>query len=275
MTDLRSELGLLCTSCGRRRATYLRRMSGERLCGLCFERALVRTVKRALRYVKELRPGVSVASLIIPERLITSLTMLYLLNKIERKYGCRVLPLAFSTKGYRELIEDVGELIVKGKMGFEGTSLEVVEVYGGLKDTACEILNYYLKVLHAEMGGNIPVVAVPLTLNDVNEIVIKSLLDGDLGPALLQPSFKKGDVTYVIPFYSVPTYEVYAFSYVRGIYDLTLDGVITEVTYGEGCSSNDYALIKELVRDLSYNNPELSQTLLKTVNSLLRRYVTP
>ena len=91
MIDLKSSNDTLCTSCNRKVAVYLRRSSGERLCSICFERSLIKVVKRSLRNVRDLRPGIELASLVIPERLVTSITTLYILNKIEKRYNCRVI----------------------------------------------------------------------------------------------------------------------------------------------------------------------------------------
>ncbi len=271
MTDSKPDLGVLCTSCGRKKAVYLRRASGERLCTSCFEKALIKTIKRVMRNVKKLRPGATIASIVIPERLIASLTMLYCLNKVEVRYGCRVLALVFDVERYKDVVRDVINLVVKGRLGFDGSSLEIVEGSKDLKDTASGILKYYLEVLPLNIDSDVDVVALPLTLNDVNEVILSSLLSSDLSSALLLPSFEKGTVTYVIPFYNVPAYDVYAFSYVRGIYDSVLDDLILRIessTY----IREDYVIIKELVKDLSYNNPELTQTLVKSVNLLLRSY---
>lgn len=266
MTDLKYDPQILCASCGKRKAVYLRRSSGEKFCSSCFEKSLIKAIKRTLRGVEKLRPGMSISSLIIPERLITSLTMLYCLNKVERKYGCKVVALAVYKKRFKDIIEGVVGLI-KGRLGTE--EVELVESDEDLRDTTPKILNHYLELLrtsHLDVG----VTALPLTLNDVNEVVLNSLLNGDLDSASLPPSFKEGTRTYVIPFYNIPIYDVYIFSYVRGIYDLTLDNLISSIESGRKHLREDYSIIKEMVENFSYNNPELTQTLLKSINTLLK-----
>ncbi|MEM0361021.1 MAG: hypothetical protein QXH46_00180 [Sulfolobales archaeon] len=267
MTDLKYNSQILCTSCGRRKAVYLRRSSGERLCSFCFEKSLIKAIKRTLRGVEKLRPGMSVSSLIIPERLITSLTMLYCLNKVERKYGCKVIALVAYKKRFKDVVEGVVDLI-KGRLGVEG--VELVESDDDLKDATPEMLNHYLEAVCTSLDLDVGVVALPLTLNDVNEVILNSLLNGDLDSALLLPSFKKGTHIYVIPFYNIPIYDVYVFSYVRGIYDLTLDNLILSIEGNRKHLREDYYIVKEMIENLSYNNPELTQTLLKSVNTLLK-----
>ncbi|MEM0453521.1 MAG: hypothetical protein QXO98_02555 [Sulfolobales archaeon] len=272
MIDLKSDSSVLCTSCGKRKAIYLRRTSGEKLCVLCYEKVLIKSIKKTLRDIKELRPGITVTSVIMLERLVPSLTLLYLLNKVERRYGCNVSALIISLRGYEKFVEGIVNSIIIDKFGLEKNAAKVIDIEGNLKCMPTEMINSYLVTLSTKADSYSNIIVLPFTLNDVNEIILTSLLDGDLNTALILQSFRIGNITYILPFYSIPNYDIYIFSYLRGIYTSSLCNLILELN---GCkehsSYRDYLIIKELVKDLSYNNPELSQTLIKSINKLFRR----
>lgn len=268
MIDLKSSKKFLCTSCNRRVAIYLRRSSGERLCSICFERSLIKIVKRSLRDVKDLKPGIKLASLVIPERLVTSITTLYILNKIEGKYNCKVVAVLPVNECYRDVVDNIINSVIKPKVGIDDEFIDIIN-YGDsrLNISSVEVFNKYVK-LTINSITKYNVVALPLTLNDLSEIILTSLLSHYLENIPTQPSFKLNSQTFIIPFYNVPEYDVYIYSYIRGIYDLTLDDILTSLrdTY----VSEDQVVVKELVRDLSYNNPELTQTLVKSFNKIVR-----
>ncbi|MCS7107980.1 MAG: hypothetical protein RMH77_03940 [Sulfolobales archaeon] len=270
MTNSRYELGHICTSCRRRRAVYLRRTSGEKLCSSCYEKSLIKVIKRALRDVNELRPGATIASIIILERLIPSLTLLYCLNRVEQRYGCSVLALAFYMKGYEKVIEDVINSVLISKFNFNKNLVKVLEVEEGLRYTPNEMLDYYLSVTSNKLSMYSNIAVFPFTLNDVSEAAINSLLYGDLKSIALPQSFKVGDTRYVMPFYNIPNYDIYVFSYVKGFYDHVLDDLIPSFNKCLEPPYKHYIVIKELIKDLSYNNPELTQTLVKSVNKLFK-----
>jgi len=267
LIDLKSSNDTLCTSCNRRVAVYLRRSSGERLCSICFERSLIKVVKRSLRNVRDLRPGIELASLVIPERLVTSITTLYILNKIEKRYNCRVIAVLPINERYRTIIDDIINLIIKPKVGINDEFIDIIN-YGDskLNISSAEVYGKYIRLIN--LITKYSVIALPLTLNDLGEIILTSLLSREVENIPIQPSFKLNSQTLIIPFYNVPEYDVYIYSYIRGIYDLTLDDILTSLrdTY----ISEDQVIIKELVRDLSYNNPELTQTLVKSFDRIVR-----
>lgn len=246
-----------CTSCSKRPAIYVRRSSGERLCSICFERSLIKAIKRSLRNVRGLAPGASILSVIIPERLVESVTLLYLLNKIERRYGCNVIAtlVTCANSDLSSIIKllELNKLILSENI----ILLQLAERYCFLTDP--QRFKYVVKLYsNIALSVSTNVIALPLTLNDVNELVINSLLNGDLDSALITQPISLNDITITIPFFRIPANEIYAFSYLKGFYTHSLDLLIPEYS----CSAKQ-AIIKELVRDLVINNPELSQTLSK------------
>lgn len=255
-----------CTSCGRRFAVYFRRASGERLCSVCFERSLVKAIKRSLRNVKELTPGTSILSVIIPERLVESITLLYLLNKIERKYRCDVIATLVTCVDFTS--SDIIKLLEFNKLASAENVilLQLSERYCLSLDpqTFKYVIRLYGKIA---TSVNTNIVALPLTLNDVDELVINSLLSGDLNNALITQPINLNNIIITMPFFKVPANEIYAFSYLKGLYNYSLDSLIPI----RSCSVRQ-AIIKELVRDMIVNNPELTQTLSKFIEDAISKF---
>lgn len=262
MIDLRYDVESICSSCNRRRAVYLRRSSGERLCIVCFEKSVIKSVRRSLREVRELKPGTSILIMITLDKLIEGLTLFYILNKIERKYGCRVLNALSIT------LDDVSVIVQLSKVRGVDDSIQyiIIPLRNNLPNTNFNFRDYLKLCLKIAVAINVNIIALPLTLNDVGEVVVNSLFNGDLNSAKLMPSFKTNDVTVVIPFYKLTTNEVYAYSYLRNIYSLDVDSLIpsTSMMY---CRT-PRKILHELINDLSMNNPELTQTLSKFIELL-------
>jgi len=261
LIDLRYDVGGRCSSCNRRQAVYLRRSSGERLCTTCFERSIIKSVKRSLREVKELKPGTLILVITTLDKLVEGLTLSYVLNKIERAYGCRVL------NALSIALDDVHIVTQLSKVHevSDGIQHIIIPLRSSIPSINSSFRDYLKLCLKIAVAVSINIVALPLTLNDVSEVVVNSLFDGDLKSAGLMHSFKVDGVTAVIPFYKLTTSEVYAYSYLRNIYNLDIDLLMPPTPI---CHRASRKVLRELINDLSMNNPELTQTLSKFIELL-------
>ena len=98
-----------CSVCRRRPAFYLREYSGHRLCTLCIERTLAKTVKRRVNSTHLLSPGDTIAVPLYRYDPSGGLSLARLLSIVEARYGSRILILAPRGGGYEEHVSRVAE----------------------------------------------------------------------------------------------------------------------------------------------------------------------
>lgn len=261
MTGLKSSY--VCSSCRRYGAVYLRRSSGERLCRKCLERSLIKSVKKAFRDVNELKPKSTVITLIPLERVVEGTVLLHLLNKVERRYGNNVVAAVSSDKLIHILttylaIDESSVVVMGADVGRVGCSVK-------------ELFNKY-KGIGIELASKIGTkfIVLPFTLNDLNELIIYSLLiENAIDSKMISESFKESDVIFINPFFNVQSIDVHVLAYLSGIYKVLDEFAELNIR----CEALDDALglIKALVNDISIRNTELTYSVIKSIRRMFNK----
>ena len=250
MTGSRSSDSALCTACGRRRAIYLRRSSGERLCHVCLERSLLKNIKRSFHYVKP--PTRAVILYVIPPcRLVEGVSGLALLSRLELKYGgviVAALPNIITGKLGRDLLRGAGVIY------YDSKCLERLRKELGLV-TPMSFIYYLSDHLMSTIEPLPNAIATPITLTDIVEEFLTNLLTGK--------SFRFKNSVKGIPlvhiFKRVLRTDILAFSLAKGI--------ATFMNHELRCDI--FREVEELAAEISLRHSELAYRLPLSIANIM------
>ncbi|MCE4621309.1 MAG: hypothetical protein F7B95_02560 [Desulfurococcales archaeon] len=200
-----------CSVCGHRTPVYLRTYSGEALCIICLERALIKSIKRAIGITGALKPREPV---LVPITLASpsySLALARLVSIVERKFGSKVIiavpePLAADTL---ELLPRDAEAVI-AKLYLTQTELKAMSSF------ECLRLDRRWSIQAARHLG-VKAVALPFTRTELLLIALEALFNGDK-EALTDSSlrFTVGDVVAFNALALVEAEAVAAYAYLKG-----------------------------------------------------------
>ncbi|MCS7099377.1 MAG: hypothetical protein RMH84_01260 [Sulfolobales archaeon] len=238
---MRSAEAVLCSSCGRRSASYYRRHSGEKLCAICLYRDLAREIKRSFSLIRKKSFGLKIAVLVYSHRIVESTVLMKILSDIERGFNSEVVCVVLEEElfecysVFRRYCQDVV---------FSSLGRDVLE--GG-----------YVQKAIAGLTTRLDVVALPETLNDILTLFLKNLVNKYV---IEKPRiyFKSGDVEVVVPMYRVLKTDVTAYAHISGILK-SLDCFNTSV--------GNVEVLEKLAVWLSLKHPELVYRFLRNVET--------
>jgi hypothetical protein len=222
-------LEVLCTSCSRRQAVYLRRHSGERLCLGCLYRSIVKEIKRAFSTFGRVGPGLRVGVL-VPETLaLEGALLLKLLSDVEERYSGLAIAVACG-----DLPEDYLAVVRR-------YSKDVLPCHGlGGPEVACVRLPRDLDWLRLDL------LAVPVTLDDLLECFLRSLVY-EHEVRSVRTYVELQHLKVFTPLYRVPRVDLTAYAFLAGILD--------EVSCTKVVKPPD--AVGRLVSEISIKHPEL------------------
>ncbi len=245
----------LCSVCGSREAVYFRRASGEKLCARCLERSIIKNLRRGLSRVKDLLKPKSILLYIIPPfRVIEGITILYLLDAIEKSFGSVFYALAPNTLTNVKLSPRNVYGILYYKYHSEGPCVEAKEII----DSIIAIITTHIRRLEPK-----PKLAItPLTLNDFAEYVLSRTIKGELPEDL--GLIRVNGTILINPLINTLREDILVLAYHKGIFRYVRDFC---VNYCE-----DYKVITELIAELCKEHHEVVYRLPRTLE-LIRSYV--
>jgi uncharacterized protein (TIGR00269 family) len=227
----------VCTLCGRNEAVFGRSYSGENLCGRCFCRTVEDRVRKTISRYEMLGPKDKIMVAVSGGK--DSVTLLYILSKIEKAFPDVVLCAGTVDEGIREY-RDEALRIAEGncrKLGVEHVVASFKELFGyGLDEfvelirrrggsgltpcSYCGVLRRKaLNMLAREAGVDKLVIAH--SLDDETQTMLLNVVHGD--PMRIVRSKPVLDVVHprfvqrVKPLCMVPEREVVFYAYLKGI----------------------------------------------------------
>ncbi len=245
---------VICSSCGRREAFYYRRASGEKLCPLCLEKSLMKSVRKSFSNFSNrlsIKPVLNV--LIPPERVVEGYVLTSLLNKLERKYGGQVIPITSKS---------VFEFLISSQYIETGLNIVTYDDEMFLNTdcyTVLDSLNDSLRIIQhlSSKGNRADAYILPYTLTDFNQALLEYLLIKH-GKGFNPLTIKVVDERPIIySFKAVPRADVIA-------YALSIEKHnILNFVGRPYCST--YSEVKHVVYNVIAKHVELSYTMLKSL----------
>ena len=269
----------LCTLCGKREAIFLRPYSGERLCARCFSKSIERKVRATIsRYEMfeiddKIMVGVSGGK--------DSLTLLHILEKIEREFPESELGAVTIDEGIRGYRDEAMKLAVKNcrKLNIEHVTSSFKDIYGYKLDeivdiardkgkgltpcSYCGVLRRRaLNIVAREWGAD--KLATAHNLDDETQTIILNILHGDvvklakLKPVLTEPHPKF--VQRVKPLCEVPERETTLYAYLKRIEFQT-----TPCPYARTALRND---IRNMLNRIEEKHPGTKFTIYRSIEKI-------
>ncbi|MEM2005479.1 MAG: hypothetical protein QXK83_05335 [Zestosphaera sp.] len=252
---------IACSVCGRRGAFYYRHSSGERLCSRCLEESLTSRIKHSFSGRVRLGREPFITVYIPPDRVVEGAVLTCLLSKIEARFNGRVGVVA--PRGVLSAVRELASnaLTVGGNVHYR-------ELGGLSAECRCstgESITNSVRVLEGLSDSQVlqgaQAILLPYTLTDLDEALMEYVIFGSSGAAPADLSgLTIGGTPVVCPFCTVQRVDVMALAYVYGVLRLASESV----RVGDEGVCRAYALIKELVSEISLNHPELTHTMLKS-----------
>ncbi|MCX8184414.1 MAG: hypothetical protein RMI56_06015 [Sulfolobales archaeon] len=189
-----------CSSCRKRLASYFRRHSGERLCGICLHRNLVREVKRSFSKISKKGFRLKIAIPVYSRKIVESIVLMRILSEVEMEFNSEVVGVVLD----EELIE-CSPVLRKHCRDLVFTSLsgDLFEV----SDIERAIANLAIRL---------DIVALPETLSDLLTQFLKNLVSRY---EVMKPRVysKFSDIEVLIPMYRVLKTDIIAYAHISGI----------------------------------------------------------
>jgi hypothetical protein len=159
-----------CTVCKRRSAVYKRTYSGDLLCPICLERAVIRGVRRSLGEAGILLPRHTILLPITFSNPLGSLVLSHVLPKVERRFGSQVIV------GIPEELVDVVDVLP------ENLKYHIIEIDGTPTRTRedpifCWRFDRRWSLLTARLV-NANAIILPLSRTDLNLLALHALISG-------------------------------------------------------------------------------------------------
>ncbi|MEM0025914.1 MAG: hypothetical protein QXV93_02155 [Zestosphaera sp.] len=251
---------VLCTTCGKRGAFYYRQSSGEKLCPFCLEESLENHVKHSFSKKVKLGKSPVIMTYIPIERILEGFLLAYMLSKIEKKFGGTVS--IVSSRRVLNVIKGgkLGEYLERNenvRYSVLEKIIEVVECY------TIKSLENALKNIEENLWliEGAQAVLLPYTLTDLNEAFLEHVIlgVGDLKVLKMEGRLISG-VPLILPYARVDRVDVMALSYILKFTELLDAELIFPKT---ACEASK--IIKDLVIQATLKHPELTHTMLKSV----------
>ncbi|MCE4601545.1 MAG: hypothetical protein F7C38_08360 [Desulfurococcales archaeon] len=162
-----------CDVCKKRDALYYRTYSGHRLCTICLERILSKTVKRTIGESGLLTPGSRILAVVRPSEPMHSLASLLLLSIVESKFNVELHVLAPSQLNKNNMIESIVDRI--GRWVKSSSLIEEFPLPKSQGPIHC-IRYERAWALSRAKKLNADVIAFPLSRTCINTIGLEALL---------------------------------------------------------------------------------------------------
>ncbi len=238
-----------CKFCGRARASYYKHDSGKAICVRCLARYIQKRVKRELSRLK-LAPRATVAVFMHPALYMESLTLLKLLEGIERRYESVIIALIPS-----EMTVSVGRVAseheLAGMLSYDSNYLRNPYPLSVVEDLRSSIKSV------SNIGFRVDAVVTPLTLNDLSLMVLYSVFtNSNLVLRLLSSSNAAGLTRVIHAFRAVLRADVLSYAYLSGIYCRATEVPNCLMRGGEP-QDHFTSVLEEMVNELAARHPEL------------------
>ncbi len=235
-----------CDICGTRPASYLRRSSGEKLCSTCFERVLLRGLRRGLSLFTEIKPRSRFLVYIPPEKCLEGYVASHLMIRLEKKYGGWVA--ALSPPKLRRKLHDVPGLKVLNLPVREKPILSALESLVNSKSELTKLLPSIEEV--------VDYIILPYTVTDYVEAGLEYFLNTssrDVDPTVLSPFYRVGNIPVLVPFLRIQRVDVVAYSILRGLLEKV--GEVCEHLVVAGLKESK--AVTDLVNEVDQKHTEL------------------
>jgi uncharacterized protein (TIGR00269 family) len=128
----------MCTLCGKKEAVFMRRYSGEKLCGRCFPKSIENKVRGTISKYEMFEPKEKIMVAVSGGK--DSVTLLHILTKIEKAFPDATLSAVTVDEGIKGYRDEALKVARKncGKLGVEHAVTSFKEMYGYALD---EIVN--------------------------------------------------------------------------------------------------------------------------------------
>ena len=128
----------MCTLCGKKEAVFMRRYSGEKLCGRCFCKSIENKVRGTISKYEMFEPKDKIIVAVSGGK--DSVTLLHILTKIEKAFPDATLSAVTVDEGIKGYRDEALKVARKncGKLGVEHVVTSFKEMYGYTLD---EIVN--------------------------------------------------------------------------------------------------------------------------------------
>jgi len=226
-----------CTLCERREAVFMRPYSGEKLCGRCFCKSIENKVRATISRYEMFQPNDKIMVAVSGGK--DSITLLHILNKIEKAFPEATLCAVTVDEGIRGYRDEAVKLAVKncGKLGVEHIVTSFKERYGYKLDELVSMIGErcekeltpcsYCGVLRrralntAAREAGVDKLATGHNLDDETQTMILNILHGDaLRIARVKPVLAVVHpklIQRVKPFCMVPEREIAFYAYLKKI----------------------------------------------------------
>ncbi len=252
---------VLCTTCGRRTAFYYRQSSGEKLCSVCLEESLENHIKHSFSKRVKLGKNPVILVYIPPERVLEGFLLAYMLSKIEKKFG-----------GVVNVASSGNVLGAIKRLGLdeylERNENVMYRVIGGItEELECytmKSLENSLRILEGnpELIKGVHAILLPYTLTDLNEAFLEHVIlgIGNLKSLRAEKHLING-VPLILPYAQVDRVDVIALSHA-----LKFVGLLNSEFTSHNVGCRDGKLVRELVIQVTMKHPELTHTMLRSIN---------
>jgi uncharacterized protein (TIGR00269 family) len=226
-----------CTLCERREAVFMRPYSGEKLCGRCFCKSIENKVRATISRYEMFQPNDKIMVAVSGGK--DSITLLHILNKIEKAFPEATLCAVTVDEGIRGYRDEAVKLAVKncGKLGVEHIVTSFKERYRYKLDELVSMIGErcekeltpcsYCGVLRrralntAAREAGVDKLATGHNLDDETQTMILNILHGDaLRIARVKPVLAVVHpklIQRVKPFCMVPEREIAFYAYLKKI----------------------------------------------------------
>ena len=228
---------VMCTLCKRKEAVFMRRYSGEKLCGRCFCKSIENKVRGTISKYEMFEPKDKIMVAVSGGK--DSVTLLHILTKIEKAFPDAALSAVTvdeGIKGYRDEALKVAKKNCQ-KLGVEHVVTSFKEMYGYTLDEIVNMIQErkekgltpcsYCGVLRrralntAAQEAGVDKLATAHSLDDETQTMLLNIIHGDaLRIARAKPVLKVIHpklVQRVKPVCEVPEKEIAFYAYLRRI----------------------------------------------------------
>ena len=269
-----------CTLCERREAVFMRPYSGEKLCGRCFCKSIENKVRATISRYEMFQPNDKIMVAVSGGK--DSITLLHILNKIEKAFPEATLCAVTVDEGIRGYRDEAVKLAVKncGKLGVEHIVTSFKERYGYKLDELVSMIGErcekeltpcsYCGVLRrralntAAREAGVDKLATGHNLDDETQTMILNILHGDalriarVKPVLtvIHPKL----IQRVKPFCEVPEREIAFYAYLKKI---EFQGI--PCPYARSALRND---IRTMLNRMEEKHPGTKFTIFKSMEKI-------
>jgi len=252
---------VLCTTCGKRAAFYYRQSSGEKLCPVCLEESLENHIKHSFSKRVKLGKNPVILTYIPPERVLEGFLLAYMLAKIEKKFGGVV-----NVASPRNVLGVIKKTGLNEYLGRNGNV-----VYRVIEETGEELECYTMKSLEnslrilegsPDLIKGVHAILLPYTLTDLNEAFLEHVIlgVGSLESLRAEKRMING-APLILPYAQVDRVDVVALSHA-----LKFVGLLNSEFASCRVRCRDGKLVRELVIHVTLKHPELTHTMLRSIN---------